>query len=219
MPMLLQRLAWVPLRFGTSLFGTLKIKGVEHAEKIKGNMIIASNHISELDPMLIVACFPFFSRHLPLFYVSRESGFYKKGWRTKIYGGRFFKMMGAWPAYSGLNNYEKALEHHLKIIKKRSVCIFPMGGISLDEGTQAKGGVSYLAQATGLPILPIRIQGLEELTFKDYFGMKRKVKVTFGEPLYAKDIFDEVDNPIVNENRNDYEKAASVVMSKINQLT
>ena len=221
MPMLFQRLAWVPLRVLTSIFGSLEIRGVENAQKIKGPMVIASNHISELDPFLIVACFSFFSPHIPLFYVSREKGFYKKGWRTKVYGGTFFRMMGAYPAYTGLNDYEQALRHHLEIIKKRSVCIFPMGGIHLEnEHAKAKGGVSYLAKTTSLPILPIRIQGLEKITFKEFFGGERKVIVTFGKPLYAKDIFPMMKKESAEgASYSECEKAATMLMEKISQLT
>ncbi len=184
-------------------------------------MIIASNHTSELDPLLIVACLPFFSRHLPLFFTSREKNFYaENGWKRIIYGGIFFKMMGAYQAYVGLKNYKRALHHHLTFIDKgKSVCIFPSGKRNLrGEAPVAKGGVSFLAREKQLPIVPLLIQDLEQLTFRDLLSGKRKVIVTFGAPLYAKDIFQNTEDAVIDVDRNDYEKAASVLMEKILQL-
>ena len=90
MPRTIQRLAWVPLCALFSLFVSFTVKGRENLANIKGPIIVASNHISELDPLLVIAALPFFCRHIPLFYVSREKGFYKVNWRSVIYGGNFF---------------------------------------------------------------------------------------------------------------------------------
>ena len=220
MPSFLQHLAWGPLRLSMRIFCSLKIRGVENIEGLSGNAIIASNHTCELDPLLIVACLPFFSHHLPLIFVSREKSFYGKGWRNFVYGGTFFRMMGAYPAYVGLKNYEQALRHHLEAIKEVStVCIFPMGKIYLShEQAKAKGGAAFLAQRTGLPIIPVLIQGIEELTLSDFFKGKRKLTVTFGAPLYAKDIFKDTTAIVNDDSRNDYEDAATVLMKKISQL-
>lgn len=221
MPSFLQHLAWGPLRLSISFFCSLKIKGIENIENLKGNVIIASNHTCELDPLLIVACLPFFSHHLPLYFVSREKSFYQKKWRSFIYGGTFFRMMGAYQAYVGLKNYEQALRHHLDAIQKgNNICIFPMGKIyPLDEPAKAKGGVSFLAQKTQLPIIPVLIQGIEQFTFADFFSGKRKLTVTFGSPLYAKDIFLDTYNAVTNDKRNEYEEAAAVLMEKIALLS
>jgi 1-acyl-sn-glycerol-3-phosphate acyltransferase len=203
-----------------NIFCSLKIRGIENIEGLKGNVIIASNHTCELDPLLIVACLPFFSHHLPLYFVSREKIFYQKKWRSFMYGGTFFRMMGAYQAYVGLKNYEQALRHHLDAIQKgNNVCIFPMGKIYLlNEPAKAKGGVSFLAQKTQLPIIPVLIQGIEQLTFADFLTGKRKLTVTFGSPLYTKDIFQNTHSAVINDNRNKYEEAAAVLMEKIAQL-
>jgi len=222
MPNVFQRLAWGPLRVSMTFFCSLQIRGLENVKKIEGNMIIASNHSSELDPLLIVACLPFFSRHLPLFFASRGKEFYSSmGWRRIFYGGTFFTMMGAYQVYAGLRNYPLALRHHLSFIQNgNNICIFPSGEMNPGrEPQKAKGGVAFLAQETGRPILPVLIQNLERLTLKDFLSGKRKAVVTFGEPLYAKDIFQDIKKVVIDVNRNDYEKAAAVLMKKIAQLT
>jgi len=220
-PSVLQRIIWVPIRILLTVFCSLEIKGIENLKGIRSNVIIASNHASELDPVIIAGCLPFFSRHLPLFFTSREKEFYKNmGWKKIIYGGTFFKMWGAHQAYVGLKNYEQALRNQLKIIQGgKTVSIFPSGKRVLKgETIKAKGGVSYLARATQLPIMPILIQGAGRITTREFFLRKRKITVIFGEPIYAKDIFKNSEPIIMNDIRNDYETASDVVMEKIAQL-
>jgi len=222
MPIIFQRLAWGPVRLTLWLFSNLEIRGLEHLKRIRGNMIIASNHSNQLDPILIVACFPFFSRHLPLVFGSREKDFYaKSGWQRLIYGGLFFRLMGAYPMYSGLNNYETALRHHLAFAHKgESICIFPAGKQKVDhEIPKARGGIGYLAHTTNLPILPVRIQGLEDMTFLSVWTGKHKVIVTFGEPLETKDIFINTSFIKLTQEENPYAHAAAVIMEKVEQLT
>jgi 1-acyl-sn-glycerol-3-phosphate acyltransferase len=202
------------------LFCSFEIRGLNNLTGSKTGVIIASNHISELDPLLISACLPFFSRHMPLYYVSREKDFYKNSWRSFMYGGTFFRMMGAYPAYVGLKNYHQALRHHLKIIQQnKDVVIFPMGKkYQQREPTKAKGGVAFLAQETKSPIVPVLIQGIENFSFRAFLSGKRKLTITFGKPLNSEDIFRINEYAVADSNRNEYEKAASILMEKIFQL-
>ena len=78
MPSFFQHLSWGPIQTAMKLFCSFKIEGIENITGLKGGVVIASNHISELDPLLISACFPYFSNHLPLYYVSREKDFYRQ---------------------------------------------------------------------------------------------------------------------------------------------
>ncbi len=221
MPAILQRLVWGPVRLTILLFAGLEIRGVENLKRVRGNMIIASNHSNQLDPILIVSCFPFFSRHLPLVFGSREKDFYaKSGWKRLVYGGTFFRLMGAHPMYGGLNNYEAALRPHIEFARKgESICIFPTGKRRMPHvAPRARGGVGYLAHTTNLPIVPVKIQGLEDMTFLSVWTGKHKVVVTFGEPLQAKDIFMNANFIKLAQEENSYAEAAAVVMEKVEQL-
>jgi len=224
MPSFFQYLSWGPLRASMKLFCSFEVRGIENINGLKGGIIIASNHISELDPLLISACLPLFSKHFPLYYVSREKDFYENGWRSFLYGGTFFRMMGAYPAYVGLKNYHHALRHHLNLIRQgRGVVIFPTGETTRkkylqNELVKAKGGVAFLARETQSLVVPVLIQGIEDFSFAAFLGGKRKLIITFGAPLRQKDIFQDIDHVIIDENRNDYEKAAAVLMKKIIQL-
>ncbi|KND49180.1 MAG: hypothetical protein AB203_02170 [Parcubacteria bacterium C7867-008] len=211
-PSLLQRIAWLPLRILFSWFGSLQVKGIENLQISKGPIIIASNHVSELDPLLIVASIPFFSRHLPLFYVSRVKGQYGKGLRNLVYGGLLFKMLGAYPAYTGLHNYEEALRHHIQILESGgSVGIFPMGGIVL-KGTdqKPKGGVVYLSQSTRAQIVPVSIKGLEGITIKQFFRVRPKILVTYGKPIES--------SLLSSYTTTNYVAGAELVMGEVSKL-
>ena len=187
---------------------------------MEGNVILASNHGSEIDPLMLVFALPFFSNILPLAFVSLTKGSYKDNPRGLIYGGKFFELMGAYPAYSGLNDYGKSLRNHLLAIREgKSVCIFPVGKRhEPNDIKNARGGVSFLALETGLPIVPAKIEGLGGYKLKDYLRRKRKIVITFGEPLYANDIFDNSIDKKLLKSHTECEKAAVNLMKKINQL-
>lgn len=223
-PEFFQRFVWLPLRLFMIISFSLEIKGSENIKNLKGNMILASNHLSELDPLLIVSVLPFFSRKLPLIYVSRQKSLYMgpdwAKWKQLLYGGIFFKMIGAYPSYKGLRNYELALPHHLKVIKKGgNVAIFPYGGIvRTKERPKARGGVSFLTHGTKLPIMPLKISGTENITLQNILSRDKKITFTFGKPIVAKDIFKDTNKVILDEERNDYETAAEVVMKRVEKL-
>jgi 1-acyl-sn-glycerol-3-phosphate acyltransferase len=212
---IIQRAAWLPLRTIFSIFLRMEFSGVENVKNLKTNAIFASNHANEFDPLIIVSCLPFFSRRLPLVFASREKGFYERlGWRGNMYGGLFFKLMAALQVYTGLNDYEKALQHHVEALKcGRNVCIFPMGKKHLDEDIhQAKGGVAYLAATTSLPVVPVRITGIEYMKDGDFLKRRRKLRVTFGVPVYFKELSGD-DNQ--SQDKDKYEQAAVSLMKKI----
>ena len=217
---LLQHFAWIPLRLFGKLFCSFEIKGTENVKAVKNNIILASNHGSELDPLMLVAALPYFSHILPLTFVSQSKDFYKDNPRSFFYGGKFFELMGAYPAYSGLNDYKKSLKHHLAAIDAgNSVCIFPVGKKhKLKEYNNARGGVSYLALKTGLPILPVKIEGLGGYGIKDYLRRKSNITVIFGEPVYFSDIFSESKDKKLLTSHKECQKAAVKLMAIIGRL-
>lgn len=195
------------------LFANLEVEGLEHIEKIDDNFILASNHINEFDGFLLPATIPITSHVDPIFPVSRTKDFYAdKGIRGKLfYGGYFFNFMGAYPAYAGLQNYQKSLINQEKILQDGySILIFPEGKVSSNE---PKGGVGYLAAATEKPVIPVKINGIGNLGFLGLLMGKCRMKVKFLSPqIYGRDQAKE-------EDQIDPDKCktrASQVMQKIN---
>jgi len=220
LPWLLQTLIWIPTRVCLKIFCSYKVRGLENLKKIKKNnqgVIFTVNHSSEWDPIMIPASIPFLSHLMPMFYVSRERKFYaNSGWRQYIYGGSFFNAWGAYPVYTKLNDYEKALQYHIKILNnKKSICIFPEGKKTLDGKIQVgKPGSAFLAYRTNSIIVPVRIKGLfKKNVEKDKLG-RRKIDVIFGEPVYPESFFNNLKKP----SSDDFKKAVEIVMDKIKKL-
>ena len=202
-PLILQTALWPIVRPLFWFFLRLNIRGIENLEKVafaygRGQMprhgvIFAVNHSSELDPILVPASLPFLSPLSPFFYTSREQTFYKtSGWRQFFYGGFLFKLWGSHPVRSGAHNYEESLATHIRLLEAgKSVCIFPEGRKTRDGavGTEAHGGVAYLAWRTGASIIPVRIKGVFTLTLREFLVRTRSVEVIFGTPFYPAELF------------------------------
>jgi len=185
-PRVLQFIAWWPTYLGFAIFYGFEARGIKNLRGLK-QAIFACNHSSELDPIMLTAAVTPFGRFAPMFYVSRGKDFYQDdyfGWRRLIYGGFFFTIWGAYPAYSGFKDYEKSLKNHIELLEDGySLCIFPEGRKSVDGNLQeGRGGVVFLSYRTEVPIVPVRIRGTYKFSFSRVFSKKHKVSVTFGEP-------------------------------------
>jgi 1-acyl-sn-glycerol-3-phosphate acyltransferase len=107
----------------------------------------------------------------------------------------------------------------VKLLKNnRNIFVFPEGHIT-DNGSLGKGrgGISYLSRETGTTIVPIGISGVYQMTRKEFFGRKRRIKVVFGPPILRS----EIDNSINMENtklENIYKAESEYVLYKIKQL-
>lgn len=216
-PLLLQKFIWIPTRLILWFFGHLKVEGLENLAGITGNAIFAANHASEIDPFLAPASLPFWSRFSPLFYTTREKEFYEgNGWRKHLFGGAFINAWGGYGVRVGLNNYEKSLETHCDILDDRgSFCIYPEGRRTPDGTIQpAKGGIAYLAECGGVPIVPVAFIGTYRTPVADFFLRRRHITVRFGKPIYQ----DELKRAVPRGEHLDphvYKLEAEYVMGKV----
>lgn len=142
--------------------------------------IVACNHASNLDPV-IVGCF--FPRRLR--YFAKEELF--TNW---LFGG-CIRALGAVPV-SRQNNASAAgaLKGFMKLYQEGSdVLIFPEGGRTLDGKLQPlEAGVALIAAHERAPILPVFIHGsFNAMPPGSAFIKPTKLRVTFGEPLRFSD--------------------------------
>ena len=221
---LFQRLGWLPAKIIIYGCFRLQARGLGHLANLPGNVIFAGNHVSAIDPLLIVTCLPFASDKLPIIYVTHERKTYlKKGktWRRYFYGGKFFEMLGGYPAYAGAGDYGQALQNHLAALAAgRSVCIFPVGQLhGIRQIPEARGGVSYLAKKTGLAIIPFRIKGLRRQTrLVDFLLRKARLRISFGEPVWAEDIFAASAGQVDKSDRKEFKDASVELMRRVARL-
>lgn len=220
-PLLTQALLWPPMRTLFKLFGRFETRGLENLDALPlGGAIFASNHTSELDVILIPAAMPFRHPRRPLFYTSRERAFYSgAGWRQHFYGGWLFRALGGYPVVAGLHDYEKSLKRHVALVRSGATdVVFPEGKVCDALGhCEGRGGVGYLSHATGAPIVPVAVSGAYNISIVDFFTRKRHFIVSFGKPIYPAELFPSA-NPVASDQRDDFKKAAAVIMRKISEL-
>lgn len=223
-PFLLQKFIWIPTRLLLNIFGSLHIEGLINLNNSKKPTIFACNHSNEIDPILIPAAIPFWSKFSPVFYVIREKSFYKSnGWVRHLFGGVFIKSWGGYTANVGLHDYQKSLKDHIKIFKEGAIfCIFPEGGITYDGNIQsARGGVAYLASTTNSNVIPVNIDAVYGMSFADFFMRRRKIKISFGNPITTEDLdklFPIVESGSISNGINIYKDRAEYIMKKIAEL-
>ncbi len=156
------------------------VTGLENVPE-SGGFIVASNHLSFLDSVLIQGIFP---RAVSFF--AKAEYFTQPGLRGR--GMRFFfesfgsvpvdrdKQSGAVEALYGLTSI---------INSGHGVGIYPEGTRSRDGRLyRGKNGVGWLALATGAPVVPVGLRGTEKLQPPDKNTMRpAKFEMHVGEPL------------------------------------
>ncbi len=148
--------------------------GREHA-RLRGGMIVASNHRSFLDPFAIGGCLPW---RRPMNYVAKVELFERR-WQ-----GWILSRLGAFPIRRGESD-EESMETARQIVERGgAVCIFPEG-TRIRRGTLAhpKRGVGRLALQTGAAVVPTAVIGTEDVR-RGWRIRPRKVKVRLGRAMH-----------------------------------
>ncbi len=144
------RFANLVLRFAFWLLTRTEIHGLENVPK-EGSLMIALNHISFLDPMLLGMAIP-----RRVLWMSKI-----ENWNNPIMG-LILTLYGAFPVQRGEVD-RKALNRAIEVLRSGgSLGIAPEGTRSR-TGTlmQAKSGSARLAMQTEATILPVGISGTE----------------------------------------------------------
>jgi 1-acyl-sn-glycerol-3-phosphate acyltransferase len=215
-PIVLQKIGTILSWILFSIFFRLEVRGREYLKDVKGPLILAANHTSELDVAVFALAMPFFSKALPLYYVANTAEKFKTfGWRSYFYGGVFFNMLGAYPIISGRHNYGISLQNHIYLLRKgKTVCIFPEGGRTQDGKLRpARGGIGYMTYITSTPVVPIAIDTFFGLDWKTFLFKRKKILITIGAPMLSADII-----PEKNPNVEDFKRGAQRVVDRMGEL-
>jgi glycerol-3-phosphate dehydrogenase (NAD(P)+) len=147
--------------------------GREHA-RLKGGLIVASNHRSFLDPFVVGGSLPW---RRPMNYVAKVELFERR-WQAWV-----LSRLGAFPIRRGESD-EESMETARQIVERGgAVCIFPEG-TRIRRGTLANPhrGVGRLALQTGAPVIPAAVLGTEHVR-RGWRIRPRKVKVRLGRAM------------------------------------
>jgi len=219
LPIVFQKIAYVVFFLLYKLFVKIEIRGKEHLLGISRPIILTPNHTHELDVTAIPLVLPFFSSFLPIYFVANSTEKFKTfGWRSYIYGGVFFNLLGGYAVYSGHKNYAISLDNHIRLLrKKQTICIFPEGKRTRDgQLNPARGGLGYLVHTTGATVVPITIDTFFNMSVWDFFTRRRKVIITVCTPIPALSF--EImtkQNPTVDDYRGVGERVLQMINDKL----
>lgn len=176
--------------FVYNVFFLIEIKGKENFPK-KGGFIVASNHLSYLDPPTIGFACP-----RKLHYFAKSSLF-----EIKIFSN-LVRILGAIPLERE-SKMPLSLKKAIEILKKgEGLVIFPEGTRSKDGLIkEGKPGIGFLAVKSKVPIIPVRLKGTDKaLPINSKFIRLKKIEVVIGKPLYyEKESYEEVSRKVIEE--------------------
>lgn len=151
------------------IFLGLKSEGIHNLPE-KGPVIIASNHVSNWDPVIVGISFK-----RPIYFMAKAELF-----SNKILGN-VLKALHAFPVKRGQAD-RKALRYALEILEQGKVLgIFPEGARKkVVPDAQVQGGVAFIALKSGAPVVPVACIGTDR-GFP--LGWTKPLVVRVGEPI------------------------------------
>ncbi|HAV43184.1 TPA: 1-acyl-sn-glycerol-3-phosphate acyltransferase [bacterium] len=185
----------------SKLLFRLKIKGRENIPRT-GGVLICSNHLSNLDPVIIGAAVP-----RSLHYMAKWGLF-----RNPVFG-RLITILHAFPihqrgfCHQAFNKIQNLLE------SGKAVVLYPEGTRSKDGRLgPAKAGVGMIISKTKrVCVVPARIIGTDRaLPVGGLFIRPYPIEIHFGKPLY----FETPDPP----SKERYMEIAQTIMTRIEKL-
>ena len=182
------------LRPAIILLGWPRIEGRDHLRGVKGPLLVVSNHVGDVDPGFILTALPARVRHR---LATATGGEALEALRTPPPGTGFFARLYARTQWilgvSLLNLFPLPREAGFRrsfayageaVDRGYSVLVFPEGRHTTDgKLLPFRAGIGLLAVNLGIPVLPMRIDGLFELK---HAGKKLappwKITVRIGQP-------------------------------------
>jgi len=153
-------------------FGNWEIDGKENVPR-EGALIVASNHISDIDPVLLNLSIP------------RQVKFMAKAELfEKPLLSSLFRAYGAFPINENGREFH-AINHGLDILNRNGAMgIFPEGAKNPGSLGKAMLGSAMIAIMSGAPILPVGITGTESIgRWLQICYPKGTFKVAIGKPF------------------------------------
>jgi long-chain acyl-CoA synthetase len=193
--------AWRRLLLGTlvlpgvRLAARLRVSGLEHLEGLSGPVVFAANHQSHLDTPAILAALPHAWRYHLAPAMAKEyfaSHFHPEGvppgrrlrWSTMYYLA--VASFGAFPLPQRESGSRDVMRFMGQLVDGgTSILIFPEG-IRTDEGEirPFKPGVGMVATRLGLPVVPVRLEGLDRILHKSWkWPRPGPARVAFGPAI------------------------------------
>jgi 1-acyl-sn-glycerol-3-phosphate acyltransferase len=125
----------------------VRVSGADNVPKT-GGLVVASNHVSYLDPPILGTWFP-----RVIHYMAKQELF-----ETPIFGS-LIRAVHAFPVNRESGDLG-AIRHALHVLKAGGVVgIFPEGRRNLDGEAEARSGAVLLAATAHCPVVPVALVG------------------------------------------------------------
>ncbi|MEM7816705.1 MAG: lysophospholipid acyltransferase family protein [Candidatus Aenigmatarchaeota archaeon] len=162
------------------IFFGFQVKGKE-VFPLNKPFILASNHLSNLDPVVLGAACPY-----RLYFLAKEELFENPLFALLI------KTLGAIPLKRGGSNL-KVMRLALNILKNKPLVIFPQG-TRKEELDTFKAGVGFLYKKSKAPIIVAKIFNTDKVLPKNakFIKKREKIRVIFDrlEGAFESDSYD-----------------------------
>jgi 1-acyl-sn-glycerol-3-phosphate acyltransferase len=178
-------------------------------EPLRGPVIVVSNHLSDLDPLVIGSAL-----RRPVSYMAKEELFKPpllRWWITAC---------GAFPVRRGEPD-RRAFRTALEILRKGGVLVmFPEGTRGHDRTLRPpEPGAAMLALRTGAPLLPLAILGTDQVFPRDAHRLRRsQITVRLGPSIHIDGMVHRFGVDGSRRNREDIEVVGQLYMREIARL-
>jgi long-chain acyl-CoA synthetase len=177
------------------VFAWMRVEGLEHLRRIDAPVLFAANHQSHMDVPMILAALPARLRYRTAPAMAKE--FFKAHFFPEEYGRRaqFTNSLNYYLAALFFNAFplpqrEAGARQTLRYVGEVledgfSVLIFPEGKRTETGEIQAfKPGVGMMASRLGVPVVPVRIEGLDKVLHHTWrMARPGRIRVAFGAPM------------------------------------
>jgi long-chain acyl-CoA synthetase len=183
----------------TRLLCRVRVRGREHVTALQGPLLITANHVTYLDPGLVLFALPGqLKRRLAIamdgerlrrwrYPPETDSGLYRLAWQISyLLVACLFNVFSLPQNGSFRRSFSYAGE---ALDRGYSVLVFPEGRLTDDGRLNAfRPGIGLLAAGLYVPILPVRLDGLFALrqswgSLKFPWFRRGDIVVTFGRPI------------------------------------
>ncbi len=172
LPKRLRAVRWLMARAIRTTFG-VRVVGAEHVPA--GNYLVVANHLSWIDPFLLLVCLPAEPR---IYFLGAQQAI-NRHWKARLMHSVDIMI----PVERGARWMGKnAFSRPLQVLQQGAVlALFPEGRLGAREGElqDLQHGVGHILARVDVPVLPIALSGVHELYWR------KPLTLMIGEPFHV----------------------------------